>query len=161
MFKVNVFIDTDIKGFKRQTAWYVSKVEFIKKDGSPERRSTCSQITGTRDYIVLVALLESLKRLNKQCDITLSVDNRISANLRRYIQQKTYMQWKLNGWVTVKNEPVANKEEWQQLEELLSKYNHKITFAYNEKNENHKENVKELTIKKGENELWEQQKLLQ
>ena len=158
MFKVNIYIDSSIKSVKKQTGWYGAIIEYIKSNGEPEPRELYEKVETTRNHIMLLALVESLKILKKQCDVVISMNCPYVCN---NIVRDSIRQWKLNGWRTARNEPVANKEEWQQLDELLVKYDHKLTFRYDKDNKYHEKNLEEIQIRKDGCEKWEQQRLLQ
>ena len=156
MFRVNIYIESNVKGFRRQSGWYGAVIEFIRRNGEPETRDIFEKMEATGNNIMLTALLESLKILNKECDVTVFMD---SDYVRKNIEQGTIRQWKMNGWKTAKNEPVANMQEWQQMEEQLQK--HKLSFSYAKENKYRQWIQNEIRIRKDGCEKWEQQKLLQ
>jgi len=83
----------------------------------------------------LTAVIEALKALKKECDITIYTDS-------RYVMdgvQEWMPNWKLNGWKTTnKKSPVKNVELWQILDSLLSK--HKIKWVWVKGHNGHPEN---------------------
>ena len=158
MFKVNIYIDSSIKSVKKQTGWYGTIIEYIKSNGEPEQRELYEKVEATRNHTMLIALVESLKKLNRECDVTISMNCPYVCN---NVVGGRIKQWKMNGWKTAKNEAVANEKEWKQLDDLLTKHGHKLTFRYDKKNDNHKKILDEIQIRKDGCEKWEQQRLLQ
>lgn len=155
MFKVNIYIETDAAGVRRQYRGYGVIVEFVRKNGEPETRDAYGTEEATGNQIMLMALIDSLKILKKPCAITIYMDNKyVSENIR---QGRIY-EWFANGWKTVRNEPIANVEEWRELMGLIE--GHDITFAYASKHA-YKERLQYAINKmmnQGEN--WRQQRLI-
>ena len=89
----------------------------------------------TNNRMELTAVIEALKALKKECDITIYTDS-------RYVMdgvQEWMPNWKLNGWKTTnKKSPVKNVELWQILDSLLSK--HKIKWVWVKGHNGHPEN---------------------
>ena len=156
MFRVNVYIESNLKGFRKQVGWYGYVVEYTKMSGEVETRESFECLEATGNQIMLKALTESLKILNKACDVTVYMD---SEYVRNMVTQNRPQQWKRNNWMTAKNEPVANKEEWQQLMEQLEK--HRVDFAYTKGHAYSEWLQSEIKTRKEGKEKWEQQRLLQ
>lgn len=154
LFKVNIYIETDSEEVKRKDRAYAALVEYIKQDGKHEKRTMNDIVSATRNQIMLIALNEALGILLKPCDITVYMDNKyVSENIR---QGRMY-EWKANGWKTVRNEEIANVEEWRELVKLIK--DHNIVFlnakSYADKEELKKQ-IKEMMKQR---EQWEQQRL--
>jgi ribonuclease HI len=67
----------------------------------------------------LTATIESLKSVKKQNDIELYTDSQYVKNgISLWI-----INWKNNGWKTANKKPVANKELWIELEEIVQFHN--------------------------------------
>lgn len=156
MFKVRIYIETSLKGFRKQTGWYGAVIEFIKKNGEPETRDIFEKVEATANQIMIIALTQSLTQLTKECEVTVYI---ASEYVRSSIEKDRIRQWKMNGWNTARNEPVANVEEWQQLEPLLQK--HKVIFSYKKTNGYKEWLLNEIQKRKDDCEKWEQQRLLQ
>ena len=99
MFKVNIYIDSSIKSVKKQTGWYGAIIEYIKSNGEPEQRELYEKIEATRNNTMLIALVESLKKLNRECDVTISMNCPYVCN---NVVGDRIKQWKMNGWKTAK-----------------------------------------------------------
>ncbi|NOR44878.1 MAG: ribonuclease HI [Candidatus Delongbacteria bacterium] len=67
----------------------------------------------TNNVMELKAVIESLKALNKKCNVKLYTDSKyIVDSITKWVYN-----WQKNGWRTSKKEPVKNKE---LLEEILN-----------------------------------------
>jgi len=69
----------------------------------------------TNQRMELTAALEALKRtkiLNIEAPVFLYTD---SAYLYNCWKQRWYSKWMSNGWINSKEEPVSNKDLWEQL----------------------------------------------
>ena len=109
---IEVFTDGACSGNPGAGGWGV-----ILRSGGEENT--------TNNRMELTAVIEALKALKKECDITIYTDS-------RYVMdgvQEWMPNWKLNGWKTTnKKSPVKNVELWQILDSLLSK--HKIKWVW-------------------------------
>ena len=154
MFKVNIYIETDLTGVKKQYRGYGAVVEFILHNGEPETREAYGLLEATGNQIMLIALNEALKHLGKPCEITVYMDNKyVSENIRN---GKMY-EWRDNNWKTVRNEPIANMKEWQELIGLIGK--HRVTFMSVKHHPYTNYIQNELKTMKNNGERWEQQRL--
>lgn len=156
MFRVNIYIESNLKGFRRQQGWYGRVVEYQKSNGELETREDFECLEATSNQIMLIAVTESLKILNKECHVKVYMDSEYVSNM---VIQGRPKQWALNDWRTAKNEPVANQKEWQQLMEQLDK--HKVEFACTKGHAYSEWLKKEIKERKEGKEKWEQQKLSQ
>jgi len=63
------------------------------------------------------ALISALKRIkNHDILITVFLD---SAYVKNCMEQRWYDKWRLNGWKNSKKEPVANKDLWEELIDIV------------------------------------------
>ena len=69
----------------------------------------------TNNIMELTAVIESLKLLKHPCKVTLYSD---SAYVINAFTQKWIYGWIKKNWKTANNEPVKNKELWQELYNL-------------------------------------------
>ena len=87
------------------------------------------QITNQRMEIksVIIAIAEILKTSHDEKNIEIYSD---SAYVCNCINQEWYKRWFKNGWVNSKKEPVANKDLWENLFQMLNelKEDYQITF---------------------------------
>ncbi len=107
----------------------------ILRYGSVEKELSGGEENTTNNRMELSAVIEALKALKKECDITLYTDS-------RYVMDgvtKWLSNWQQNGWKTAnKKTPVKNIDLWQELESLLQK--HRIKWIWVKGHNGHPEN---------------------
>ena len=127
---IEVFTDGACSGNPGAGGWGV-----ILRYGEIEKELSGGEENTTNNRMELTAVIEALKALKKECDITIYTDS-------RYVMdgvQDWMPNWKLNGWKTTnKKSPVKNVELWQILDSLLSK--HKIKWVWVKGHNGHPEN---------------------
>lgn len=73
------------------------------------------------------ALIEGLKRIkNYEVPIVIFSD---SAYLINCFEEKWYLNWRSNGWKNSSKKPVANKDLWEELLQIIEDNFLKITFS--------------------------------
>ena len=77
----------------------------------------------TNNIMELTAVIEALKSLKRPCKVNLYSD---SAYVVNAFLQKWIYGWIKKNWKTASNEPVKNKELWQELYSLTKV--HDVTF---------------------------------
>jgi len=70
----------------------------------------------TNNRMELTAVIEALKRLKEPCRVKVHSD---SAYLVNCFRQGWYRAWQMNGWKNSKNEPVENRDLWEELLRLM------------------------------------------
>ena len=127
---IEVFTDGACSGNPGAGGWGV-----ILRYGEIEKELSGGEENTTNNRMELTAVIEALKALKKEGDITIYTDS-------RYVMdgvQEWMPNWKLNGWKTTnKKSPVKNVELWQILDSLLSK--HKIKWVWVKGHNGHPEN---------------------
>lgn len=129
--KVNIYADGSCLGNPGPGGWayiieHISSGQELKDSGGT--KST------TNNIMEMTAVIEAVKRLTVPCDINLVLDsNYVGKGLTEWIKG-----WKRNNWKTAKKKPVANKDLWIELDELLSK--HTFTFEHVYGHTGHKQN---------------------
>ena len=127
---IEVFTDGACSGNPGAGGWGV-----ILRYGEIEKELSGGEENTTNNRMELTAVIEALKALKKECDITIYTDS-------RYVMdgvQESMPNCKLNGWKTTnKKSPVKNVELWQILDSLLSK--HKIKWVWVKGHNGHPEN---------------------
>lgn len=89
------------------------------------KKEICGGNKNTTNNIMEVsAVIEALKLLKSPCNVTLYSD---SAYVVNCFNQGWIYNWIKKGWKTAGNEPVKNKELWQELYELTKV--HKVKFV--------------------------------
>ena len=119
MMQVNIYTYQTIKGpgTKAGTCTYILETEVKGKVATLTK--TESLETMSENKAELTAILKALKRLRKECEVTIfGESNYIKQGAERWLDG-----WVAAGWKNAKGKEVANKEEWQQFHEFRTKYN--------------------------------------
>lgn len=124
MYKVNIYLETSIRGIRKSVGWYGYLLEWIDSKGQLRTlHGFKCELAVTPNMLALMACCAALNRMNKDSEITVFTD---SLYLRECYTQ--YLQsWKENGWKTAKGEPVKNLILWQQVDRLTGR--HVIRFS--------------------------------
>lgn len=77
----------------------------------------------TNNRMELTAVIKALEALKEPCRVKVHSD---SAYIVNCFQQKWYVKWEKNGWMTSSKKPVENKDLWQRLLQLMKK--HEVEF---------------------------------
>ncbi len=94
----------------------------------------------TNNIMELTAVIESLKQLNRPCDIIITTDsNYVKNGITEWIHN-----WKKNGWKTANKKLVKNKELWINLDELVQI--HTIDWKWIKGHSGHSENERADTL---------------
>lgn len=73
----------------------------------------CGHIdNATNNICELVAVIDACRRADLDKEYVVYSD---SAYIINCYKDKWYKKWELNGWLTSKRQPVANKELWEEL----------------------------------------------
>mgnify|MGYP001216442821 CR=1 FL=1 len=79
----------------------------------------------TNNIMELTAVIESLKQLNRPCDIIITTDsNYVKNGITEWIHN-----WKKNGWKTANRQQVKNKELWTELDLLSNEFEIKWSWV--------------------------------
>ena len=78
----------------------------------------------TNNIMEMTAVIEALKLLKENCNITIHSD---SAYVVNSFEKDWITNWQKNNWQTADKKPVKNKELWQEMINLLN--NHKYKFV--------------------------------
>jgi ribonuclease HI len=77
-----------------------------------------SEALTTNNRMELLAAIEGLKFLNRDVAVHLYTDSQyVKQGITQWIRG-----WKKNGWQTASKQPVKNKDLWQELDQLMSRY---------------------------------------
>jgi ribonuclease HI len=77
----------------------------------------------TNNRMELMGPLEGLRALSRPSTVVVKTD---SAYLQRAFTDGWLARWKRNGWQTSARKPVANRDLWELLDELVGR--HSVTF---------------------------------
>ena len=130
MTAIEIFTDGACSGNPGAGGWGV-----ILRYGETEKELSGGDAQTTNNRMELTAVIEALKALKRECEITLYTDSRyVMDGVNEWLPN-----WKKNGWKTTnKKSAVKNLELWQELDSLLSK--HKIKWVWVKGHNGHPEN---------------------
>jgi len=110
---IEAFTDGACSGNPGPGGWGV-----LLRHGGREKELFGGEKNTTNQRMELQAAIEALKALRKPCRITIHSDsNYVIQGITEWIHS-----WKKKGWKNYSKKPVANKELWQELDSLNSKY---------------------------------------
>ena len=129
MNKVEIFTDGACKGNPGPGGWGA-----ILRYGTTEKEIYGANKNTTNNIMELTAVIESLKNLNKPCELIITTDSKYVKNgITEWIHN-----WKKNGWRTAAKKEVKNKELWVELDSLIQI--HSITWDWVKGHSGHPEN---------------------
>ena len=129
MNKVEIFTDGACKGNPGPGGWGA-----ILRYGTTEKEIYGASKNTTNNIMELTAVIESLKNLNKPCELIITTDSKYVKNgITEWIHN-----WKKNGWRTAAKKEVKNKELWIELDSLIQI--HSITWDWVKGHPGHPEN---------------------
>ena len=114
MKKIDIYTDGACRGNPGPGGWGAL---LIYKDA--DKAIYGGEIDTTNNRMEMTAIIEALKIVKMDCNITLYTDS-------KYVMDgitKWLPNWKKKGWITSNKKPVKNKDLWQILEESISKHN--------------------------------------
>lgn len=125
MKRVDIYIDTSLKGPRRGNAWWTYIVAMETNKGTADTGDTGKIEDSTENQATLTALETALKRLKMPCHLTLHLecDYVASALTNGWIDQ-----WRYNGWMTTKNKPVCDVEKWQSILDFLNAHEFEVVL---------------------------------
>lgn len=113
MKKIDIYTDGACRGNPGPGGWGAL---LIYKDA--DKAIYGGEIDTTNNRMEMTAIIEALKIVKMDCNITLYTDS-------KYVMDgitKWLPNWKKKGWITSNKKPVKNKDLWQILEESISKH---------------------------------------
>ena len=129
MDKVEIFTDGACKGNPGPGGWGA-----ILRYGTTEKEIYGASRNTTNNIMELTAVIESLKNLNKPCELIVTTDSKYVKNgITEWIHN-----WKKNGWRTATKKEVKNKELWIELDSLIQI--HSISWDWVKGHSGHPEN---------------------
>ncbi|MFL2989768.1 MAG: ribonuclease HI [Candidatus Neomarinimicrobiota bacterium] len=129
MNKVEIFTDGACKGNPGPGGWGA----ILRYDETEKEIYGASKNT-TNNIMEMTAVIESLRNLNKPCELIITTDSKYVKNgITNWIHN-----WKKNGWKTAAKKEVKNKELWIELDSLIKI--HSISWAWVKGHSGHPEN---------------------
>ena len=114
--KIKIYTDGACSGNPGKGGW---GAVLIFSDKDEEKYISGADKLTTNNKMELTATIESLKLIKKPNDIELYTDSQYVKNgISLWI-----INWKNNGWKTANKKPVANKELWIELDEIVQFHN--------------------------------------
>lgn len=142
---VEIFTDGACKGNPGPGGWGV-----LLRFKGQEKTLHGGEAHTTNNRMELMAAIKGLEALNRPCIVDLYTDS-------KYLKQgmmEWLSQWKNNGWINSKKEPVKNADLWKILDELAIR--HKIQWHWVKGHSGHIENeMVDALANKGIEELRE------
>ena len=111
---VNIYIQTDAKSPKRQSAHAIFTISTMTSKG-PADATWIEDLEGTANEVELLTLIKAMEHLTADCDIELYTESQFIASGIDWLAG-----WKEKDWKTAKGKDIAHKDEWMRLDELLS-----------------------------------------
>ena len=127
--KVKIYTDGACRGNPGPGGWGALLIY-----GDREKKIKGFSKNTTNNIMELTAVIESLKNLNKPCELIITTDSKYVKNgITEWIHN-----WKKNGWRTAAKKEVKNKELWIELDSLIQI--HSITWDWVKGHSGHPEN---------------------
>lgn len=99
-----------------------------------ERELAGGEDMTTNNRMELMAVIESLRVLNRACPITIHTDSKyVMDGITKWLEG-----WKAKGWKTAAKKPVKNRDLWEALDDELAR--HKVIWKWVKGHSNHPEN---------------------
>lgn len=130
MIRVEIFTDGACSGNPGAGGWGA-----LLRYKDTEKELSGAEVETTNNRMELTAVIEALKALKKECNITLYTDSRyVMDGITQWLPN-----WKKNNWRTSnKKSPVKNIDLWQELDALSGR--HEIRWIWVKGHNGHAEN---------------------
>ena len=114
MIRVEIFTDGACSGNPGAGGWGA-----LLRYKDTEKELSGAEVEMTNNRMELTAVIEALKALKKECNITLYTDSRyVMDGITQWLPN-----WKKNNWRTSnKKSPVKNIDLWQELDTLSGRH---------------------------------------
>ncbi|NVK22377.1 MAG: ribonuclease HI [Kangiellaceae bacterium] len=129
MKTVEIFTDGACKGNPGPGGWGA-----LLRYGEHEKRLYGGELETTNNRMELMAAIEALRALKKQCQVELTTDSVYVKNgINEWLDN-----WKARGWKTASKKPVKNQDLWQRLDQEVAR--HQINWHWVKGHSGHPEN---------------------
>lgn len=129
MQDVEVFTDGACRGNPGPGGWGA-----LLRYGNSEKELFGGESETTNNRMELMAAIQALESLNRQCSVQLTTD---SVYVKNGITQ-WIAKWRKNGWKTANKKPVKNVDLWQRLDAAVQ--DHEVTWHWVKGHSGHPEN---------------------
>lgn len=122
---MNIYMYTTIKGPAAREGSYTYILEYLTGKG-PVTLTKQDSIMATENRAHLLIFIEAVKRIKRPCELEVFTDS-------EYLRSgavKWLKDWERRRWMTAKYRELANKEEWQQVSEIM--HSNFVTFHVGE-----------------------------
>lgn len=109
MTRIYIAIDSRSPRITKKNYGYVLECEV---SGEARTREGFGTVTGTYHQATLTALIKALERFTQKCELHIHTEDMFVLNM----MLKNLDAWEANGFTTSKGSPVANREEWMEVE---------------------------------------------
>lgn len=133
MKKVEIYIETTIKGPVVKDGKYAAALVFTKSTGESEDRFVKGEEPDTTfNRSILLAMIQALEKFTEACHITFHMGNSYVKNM---VEAGNTEKWKRAEWRRTQGKEVQNKDLWELYLEKSGKFDHKIEFAWSKAHE--------------------------
>jgi ribonuclease HI len=113
MWDASLYVDTTLRGPRRQAGAYLYLITIETKKGTADRGNVVSfEDLITENEATLTAMDEALGKLREPVRLTIWLE---SASVGGALVQGWPEKWEKEGWKNSKGEPVANALKWQSV----------------------------------------------
>ena len=133
MKKVEIYIETTIKGPVVKDGKYAAALVFTKSTGESEDRFVKGEEPDTTfNRSILLAMIQALEKFTEACHITFHMGKSYVKNM---VEAGNPEKWKRAEWRRTQGKEVQNKDLWELYLEKSGKFDHKIEFAWSKAHE--------------------------
>jgi ribonuclease HI len=119
MAEVEIWTDGACSGNPGPGGWGA-----LLKFGDRTREINGGEADTTNNRMEMMAAIEALSALKRDCEVTLHTDSRyVMDGITNWIHG-----WKKRGWKTAAKKPVLNEDLWRQLDDLNRQ--HRVTWQW-------------------------------
>lgn len=116
MKQVNIYTKTNIKDLKQADGIIACVLETEIRGETVTKEHFAPVQQATANQAELKALIAALGRLREPCNLTIYTE---SPYVAAGFEKGWVESWTEGGWLTARQKPVANREEWQEAARLL------------------------------------------
>lgn len=123
MQQVNIYTRTSFTGLKPQNGVAAYILEMNTEKGPVTLQNLLILQNATPNHAELKVVIKALERMRQKCSLTIYTE---SSYVAAGYNSGWVVSWKENGWKTARGKEVSNREQWEQLDNLLC--GHEFTF---------------------------------